>query len=248
MHIRRHCALRVVLLSALAGAALPLAQAAEPAKSAEAAKGTESAKTHTVTKLGVKMNVPESWKSQNTNSNVHLMQFSIPKMDGDKDDTVASVWYYGLNGSGSTNEIFQRWTDAFDPKDRKVKVTTGKSAQGDYILMDISGTWNRPVPTPQGGLKIVHTTGREIDVAVSAPHAGDYYYRLMGTEQNVAANLDAFRAAVGADAKTEKDYKAPAKVTAQKPVVEKPATEKSATAKPKPAETKPAAKKAEPKK
>jgi hypothetical protein len=189
------------------------------------------------------MNVPESWKSKDTNSNVHLMQFSIPKLDGDKEDTEASVWYYGLNGSGSINEIFQRWIDEFDPKDRKLKLTTGKSPQGDYTLMDISGTWDRKIPTPQGGLKVVHTTGREIAVAVTAPHAGDYFYRLQGTEQSVAANVDAFRAAIGADAKAEKDWKSSSKVTAQKPVAEKPAVTT-----PKPAATKPAAGKDEPKK
>jgi hypothetical protein len=246
MHIRPHCALRVVLLSALAGAALPLAQAGDAPKSAEPAKAADSGKTHTVTKLGIKVNVPESWKSHDTNSNLHLMQFSIPKSEGDKEDTVASLWFYGLNGAGSTNEIFQRIIDEFDAKDRKIKLTTGKCPGGDYILMDISGTWDRKLPTPQGGLKVVHTTGREIAVAVSTSHAGDYYYRLEGPEQTVAANLDAFRASIGADAKNEKDYKA-SKVTAQKPVSETPTTAKPAPAKPT-TETKPAAGKTEPKK
>jgi hypothetical protein len=237
MHVRLHSALRVVLLSALAGAALPLAYAADPAKPAEAAKTSESGKTHAVTKLGVKMNIPETWKSKDTNSNVHLMQFAIPKGEGDKEDTEVSVWYFGLNGAGSVNENFQRWIDEFDAKDRKMKLTTGKCPGGDYILMDISGTWNRPVSTPQGGLKVVHTTGREIAVAVKG-RQGDYFYRLMGPETTVAANVDAFRTAIGADAKDEKDYKGSSKVTAQKPVVEKPA------APPKPAETKPAPDKA----
>ena len=247
MHIRPYSALRVVLLSALAGIALPLARASEPAKPAESAKTSESGKTHTVTRLGVKMNVPESWKSKDTNSNVHLIQFSIPKGEGDKDDTEASVWYYGLNGAGSINEIFQRWIDEFDPKDRKLKITTGKCPGGDYILMDIGGTWDRKVPTPQGGLKVVHTTGREIAVAVKGQQ-GDYFYRLMGPETTVAANVDAFRAAISADAKNEKDYKAPSKVTAQKPVVEKPAVATPKPAATKPAAAKPDASKAEPKK
>jgi hypothetical protein len=226
MHIRPHRALRVVLLSALAGTALPLAHAAEPAKPAEAAKaakGPESGKTQTVKNLGVKMTVPESWKSHATNSNFHLMQFSIPKMDGDKDDTVVSVWYFGLNGAAGIHENFQRWIDEFSPKDRKLKVTTGKCPAGDYLLLDISGTWDRDVPRKGGGSSIVRTTGREIAVAVTAAHAGDYFYRLMGTDQTVAANVDAFRAAIGADAKTEKESTAFTKVTAKKPVGEQPA-------------------------
>ena len=239
MHIRP--ALRVVLLSALAGVALPLARAEEPAKPADAAKTSESGKTHTVTRLGVKMTVPESWKSKETKSNVHLMQFSIPKGDGDKEDTEVNVWYFGLNGAGGINQNFQRWIDEFDPKDHKLKITTGKCPAGDYILMDISGTWNRPIGTPEGGLKIVRTTGREIAVGLKG-RQGEYFFRLLGPETTVAANLDAFRTAVNADAKTEKDYKASSNVTAQKPVIEKPA------ATPKPAETKPAAGKTEPKK
>lgn len=243
MHIRPHCALRVVLLSALAGTALPLAHAADPAKPAEAAKGTESGKTQTVKNLGVQMTVPESWKSHATKSNMHLMQFSIPKMEGDKDDTVVSVWYFGLNGAAGINENLQRWIDEFSPKDRKVKITSGKCPSGDYILLDISGTWDRKIPTKEGGLRVVHTTGREIAVAVTELHAGDYFYRLMGPEQTVAANVDAFRAAIGADAKTEKDYKSSLKVTAQKPVREKPTAAQPAEKK---TESKPAASKTEP--
>jgi hypothetical protein len=242
MHIRPRSALKVVLFSAIAGAALPLAKGDAPAKPAEAAKSSEAGKTHTVTNLGVKMTVPEAWKSHETKSNLHLMQFSIPKGEGDKDDTDVSVWYFGLNGAGGVNENLQRWMDEFDPKDRKLKLTTGKCPSGDYTLMDISGTWDRKVPTPQGGLKIVHTNGREIAVAVKGAQ-GDYFYRLSGPEKTVAANLDAFRAAISADAKNEKDYNGSSKVTVHKPVVEKPAAAPA-----KPAESKPAAGKTEPKK
>jgi len=221
--------LHVLVLALIAAAtALPCAAAAEPAKTQAAA---EPAKTQTVISGGLRLNVPAGWTSKETKSNFRLMDFTLPKAEGDKDSTECVAWFFGTNGSGGVNENFQRWIDEFQPKDRKLKITTGKCTQGDYVLADISGTWNRPVRTPQGGFKIVPTpSARVLALALTVPHAGSYYLKLGGPEKTVAANADVLRAAVGADPKAEKDYfKAPEKKTAgDKAAAPKIADEKAA--------------------
>jgi hypothetical protein len=211
--------LHVLVLTVFAAtAALPCAAAAEPAKTATA----ETAKTQTVISGGLKLTVPAGWKGKDTKSNFRLMDFTLPKAEGDKDITECVAWYYGTNGSGNVNQNFQRWIDEFQPKDRKVKVTKGKAPEGDYVVVDIEGVWNRPVGTPQGGLKIVPTpSARVLGLAIDVPHVGPYYLKLGGPEKTVAANADASRAAIGADSKTEKDY-------FTKPATPKVADEKAA--------------------
>jgi hypothetical protein len=205
--------------AATATAALPCAAAAEPAKTQ--ATG-EPAKTQTVISGGLKLTVPAGWKSKDTKSNFRLMDFTLPKAEGDKDSTECVAWYYGTNGSGGVNENFQRFIDEFQPKDRKVKVTKGKAPEGDYVVVDIEGVWNRPVDTPQGGLKIVPTpSARVVGLSLYVPHVGPYYLKMGGPEKTVAANADALRAAIGADSKTEKDY-------FTKPAAPKVADEKAA--------------------
>jgi hypothetical protein len=233
MNVRSQFALKGLLFSAVCAMALPLAQGADPPKTAESEKTAESGKT-TLVNGGLRLTVPESWKNHKTNSNVHLMQFTIPNVEGEKGNAAVSVWYFGLNGYTTIDSTLQSWMDEFYLQDRKVKVVKGKTKDGEYVLLDVTGKWNRPVETPQGGLKVVVSPdSREIAVALIIPHQGSYYLRLMGPEKTVAANVDAFRASFGADEKSEKDYKAlepktnasaatTEKTTAQKPVGPKP--------------------------
>lgn len=225
MRLQQMLVSNLALLSAITAYAIVPARAAEPAKA------------HTVMAGAVKVNVPEGWVSKPTRSNFRLAQFSIPKAEGDKDDTECVVWFYGLNGSGGINGNIERWISQFEPKDRKVKIMTGKSSQGDYELVDITGTWNRPVDMPHGGLKIVREpASRLFGLVLIVRHAGDYFVELMGPEKTVAANLEALRTAIGADAKSEKE-KATAKPAPASTASAHPASQDK-TAKQKPADEK----------
>jgi hypothetical protein len=130
-------------------------------------------------------------------------QIKVPKVDGDKEDADLVVYFFA-GGAGSVDANIQRWLTAFESSGRKVKVTTGKSTEGAYVLVDTQGTWNKPVgPMGPGQRKEPVPDSRALGVILTDKVG--YYIRLTGPEKTVTANADALRAAFGADAKTEKE-------------------------------------------
>ena len=153
------------------------------------------------------LKVPEAWHSEpirsNSNFSPRKAHLKIPKVAGDREDADLIVSFFA-GGAGPVDANIQRWTNAFQPSGRKVKVTTGKSSEGDYVLVDTQGTWNKPIGPMQPGQKTEPVPNSRALGVILTSNVG-YYIRLTGPEKTVSANVDAFRAAFGADAKHEKE-------------------------------------------
>jgi hypothetical protein len=197
MRIRPWLAFKIIVLSAIAASGLPRAGADEPAK------------TQAVTAGPIKLTVPETWKKKDTSNRFRLAQFTIPKAAGDPEDAEFVVFFFGAGGGGGPEANIQRWVNQFKSENRKQKLTSGKSSQGDYILADLSGTWNKPIGRPIDQKSVEMPNARVLSVILSGKDQNNYYLRLTGPEKTVSANVDALRAAIGADAKAEKDYTLP---------------------------------------
>jgi hypothetical protein len=195
MRVRPVLALRLTLLSALAACGLPHAPAAEPAKS------------HTVTAGDIKLTVPESWTQKEATSRFRLAQFVVPKVSGDPEDGELVVFFFGAGGGGGVDANLHRWVGQFLPQGRKAKLTAGKCSQGDYVLADLSGTWKKPIGPPVDQQTVEMPNARFLAVILTTKDQGSYFLRFAGPEKTVSANADAMRATIGADPKTEKEYK-----------------------------------------
>jgi hypothetical protein len=171
-----------------------------------AVHAAEPGKTHTVKAEELELTVPDSWKQKRAGG-FRVAQFDVPKAAGDTDDGQFVVFYFGEQGGGDANANVKRWVNQFLPKDRKVKITTGKSARGDYILVDTSGTWMKPIGPPIRQQTAETPNSRVVSVFLSVKDHGNYFLKLMGPEKTTAAAVDALRASFGADAKSEKEFK-----------------------------------------
>lgn len=148
-------------------------------------------------------------EAKEASSRFRLAQFSIPKVAGDPENAEFVVYFFGAGGGGGPEANLHRWIDQFQSHERKVKLTSGKSTQGEYILADVSGTWNKPVG-PMIAQKTVEMPGaRVVSVLLTGKDQSNYFLRLTGPEKTVSANVDALRTAIGADAKAEKAYSLP---------------------------------------
>jgi hypothetical protein len=193
MFVRSRFAAYVFCVAVLAVSNGPRANAADPAA------------TKTIKADDLTLTVPESWRPEQVSSNFRKAQMKVPKVEGDKEDADFVVYFFEGGGGGVQANI-QRWVGQFQAKNRKVKVLSGKSSQGDYVLVDLQGTWNKPVgPMVQQRTKEMPDS-RAISLILTTKE-GNYYVRLTGPEKTVAANADALRAAIGADAKSEKERK-----------------------------------------
>jgi hypothetical protein len=152
---------------------------------------------------GLHLTVPKTWHSEKVASNFRKAQMKVPKAKGDSEDGDFVVYYFEGGGGGIDPNI-QRWVRSFQPTGRKVKVTSGKSPQGEYVFVDLQGTWNKPIgPMVQQRTQEM-PNARALSVILTTKE-GNYYLRLTGPKATVDENSNAFRTAFGGEANAEKD-------------------------------------------
>ena len=153
----------------------------------------------------LKLVVPTSWKQQQPSSNLRLGQFEIPAAEGDKEPAELAIFNFGAGGGIKANR--DRWVDQqFMPEERKAKSTQGKSPLGEYVFVDISGTYKKPVGPPRAGKTEPMPKARMLGVILSVEGKGLYFLKLVGPEKTSGNAATALRTAIGAKEADEKPY------------------------------------------
>ncbi|HET6325058.1 MAG TPA: hypothetical protein VFG04_10185 [Planctomycetaceae bacterium] len=148
------------------------------------------------------LTVPKTWQSEKVTNRFRRAQFKVPKAKGDSEDADFVVYDFA-GGGGGVDPNIQRWVRSFQPNGRKAKVVTGKSPQGEYVLADLEGTWNKPIG-PMVEQRTQEMPNARVLSVILTTKEGNYFLKLTGPKATVGANVDAFRASFGGDAKTEK--------------------------------------------
>lgn len=162
-------------------------------------------KTREVTIQDITLTVPESWKQEEPSSKLRAGQFAVPPVKGDTEPSELSIFFFG-GASGGVDANIDRWVKQFEADSLKKKLTTGASPQGKYILVDLTGTYNKPVGPPVFGKTEPMPGARSLSVILALKEKGNYFLRLTGPEKTVTAAADEFRRAFGGDAKKETPY------------------------------------------
>jgi len=186
-------------------AALLLGTVTVPATAADKAK--KETKTRDVTVDDLKLTVPETWKQVKPSSKFRKGQFEIPAAK-DGEDKVAYVVYQFAGGGGGVGANVRRWIGQFESKGRKVNVAQGKAPQGPYILVDITGTYNKPIGPPIRMQTERLPNARMMAVILGVKEKKKVYYiKVAGGKKTVTANAEAIRASFGGKAETETKLK-----------------------------------------
>jgi gluconolactonase len=163
----------------------------------------DDAETTTITAQGLTLQIPKTWKAHQPSSSMRLAQFVIPAADGDLEPAELVVFPpFG----GSISENAKRWVGQFQAENRTVDMKQGKATQGDYVLVNLSGTFNKP----DGPMMMQKTKPapnyRVINVMITPASGGNYTLKLTGPNKTVSAAAEAFRKSFGADASKETAY------------------------------------------
>jgi gluconolactonase len=158
----------------------------------------------------LKLSVPKVWRQEQPSNKLRLAQFSILATGGD-DESSEFVVSPPIGGTREANVA--RWIDQFQKEDREVVMSVGKCPQGEYLYIEISGTYRRPFGPPIAR-KFEDAPGyRMHGLILSATKdgkpAGNYYLKLVGPLNTVKAYQDSVRMSVGADKATEEKYELP---------------------------------------
>ncbi len=161
-------------------------------------------KTREVKAKDLTLRIPESWKQQRPTSSMRLAQFEIPAVKGDKEPGEL-VFFYFPGGAGGVKANLERWIHQFEAKDRKVKLTQGKSTQGNYYLAEVTGAYNKSIGPPRLRQSKRFPGSKLIAVVLKTENAS-YYIKLTGPEKTITSVATQFRASFGAKAKDEEKF------------------------------------------
>lgn len=171
------------------------------------ADGAEN-ETREVKAADLILNVPKSWEQVAPPPQARRFrkaQFAIPAEKGDREPAELVVYYFGGSGGGVDANI-QRWVGQFEAKGREVKLTRGTSSQGPYVVVDVSGTFNKPIGPPILQKSEPMPGSRMLAVVLNVEKKGNYFLKLTGQQNTVTSVAEEFRAAFGGDAANEEEY------------------------------------------
>jgi gluconolactonase len=156
----------------------------------------------TVDKL--KFTVPRAWKQEEPSNSLRLAQFKIPAVKGDAEPAELVV---SPPIGGTARQNIERWIAQFEPAGRTSKMTKGTSPQGEYLFVELSGTFKKPDGPPILGRSKPAPGYRMYGVILTVKGGGNYFLKLTGPDKTVAAQSEALRTAFGAKAGDETEYK-----------------------------------------
>jgi gluconolactonase len=180
----------------------PAAGEAAAGKSTSGAAPAAGA-TRKVKAGALELTVPATWREGKVTSSMRAAQFEVPAVEGDREAAELVVFYFGEGGAGQVQANVERWIGQFVPEAREVKVLAAKDPKLEYHIVDLKGTYLKPVGPPVRGKTELMAGARMLGAIVKTPK-GPYYLKLTGPRATVSAAAAAFRAAFGGSESSEK--------------------------------------------
>lgn len=160
--------------------------------------------TREVAAAGLTLRVPRGWRQEQPSSSMRVMQFGITGVGGG----AAELAVFRFPGGGSVDANVRRWVGQFRPEGRTSKVTTGSVDGREYVVVDVSGTYNRPIGPPMRRQSEPVAGQRMVAVILQPSDGGSLYFlKAVGDAASIAGAASAIRASFGGDARTERARK-----------------------------------------
>ncbi|MEM6798728.1 MAG: hypothetical protein AAF589_04370 [Planctomycetota bacterium] len=194
------CLLSAVLLDYSATAASAQAPPAEPVKATDAQVDEKLQETEplTLAEGELKVDAPKAWKKVKPRNRIIEAEFTVPA-DADPAGRLTI-----MASGGSIDANLARWVGQFsksgdesaEPKIEKEEVNGMK-----LTIFDATGTY---LDSPRGpfGPKVEKAGYRMIAGILQTGGVGNYFFKLVGPEEIVEENAEAFRAMVSSAEKS----------------------------------------------
>ena len=163
------------------------------------------AETMEVKASGLTLNIPSTWKVEEPANAFRLMQIRALRAKGDKEDALLTVFQFGAS---DVKANVARWINQFEPDGRKVRITKGKAGESQYLVVELGGTYKKPIGPPRAGKTEPVPGSRVLNVMMVTPGAQrPYFFKFVGPDKTVAAATKALRASFGGDSEKEEEIK-----------------------------------------
>ncbi len=133
--------------------------------------------------------VPAGWKAEKPTSDMRVAQYKLPKAEGDSEDALLVLYYFGQGQGGSAQANIDRWInqikqpDGQSSKERaKTDTLTVNGLQVNTV--DVTGNYSggmSPDSAPANDKSIYRLRAAVIDTP-----KGSYFVKLTGPEKTVS--------------------------------------------------------------
>lgn len=155
-----------------------------------AGQSSSSSATSSQTASGeLRYKVPEGWVAEKPTSDMRVAQYKLPKAEGDSEDALLVIYYFGQGQGGSAQANIDRWinqikqADGQPSKDRaKSETLTINGLQ--VTTVDVTGNYGggmSPDSAPVGSKSLYRLRA----AVVEAPK-GSYFVKLTGPQKTIA--------------------------------------------------------------
>lgn len=143
------------------------------------------------------LNIPDTWVQEKVRTAMRAAQFVVPGSDAKPEEAGELViFYFGPQQGGKVDANIQRWVGQFVEKGRDVKKAQGDSANGQYNLVNITGTYNKPFGPPISRQSKPVPGYQMLAITVNTPK-GNYFLKLTGPIKTVTAAEEDMKKAIG---------------------------------------------------
>lgn len=146
---------------------------------------------------GLKSRAPSNWKSEDPTGQNRVYQFTIPKADGDKEDALLIVFFFGTGQGGGIEANIQRWKNMVKPAEGAkesdaYKTTEFKIGDVKATMFEANGTYmlkKRPFDPNE---KAEPRPDYRMVAVILETKNGPYYIRMYGPKKTMEANKKGF--------------------------------------------------------
>jgi hypothetical protein len=136
----------------------------------------------------VSYKVPSGWTVEKPTSDMRLAQYKLPKADGDAEDALLILYYFGPGQGGTPEANIERWVKMVkqpDGSDSKDKAKTGTMTVNGLQVstVDVLGNYSGGMSqdsAPKDSKSIFRLRGAIIETP-----KGSYFVKLTGPEKTV---------------------------------------------------------------
>lgn len=132
--------------------------------------------------------VPDGWKVEKPTSDMRAAQYKLPKAEGDTEDALLILYYFGPGQGGSAQANIDRWISQIvqpdgQPSKERAKIGTETINGLAVETVDLSGNYSggmSPDSAPANKQAIYRLRGAVIDTP-----KGSYFVKLTGPDKTV---------------------------------------------------------------
>jgi hypothetical protein len=126
---------------------------------------------------------PDGWVKEQTTSTMRLAQYKLPKTEGDPEDALLVVYYFGATQGGAVQANIDRWISQMQQPDGsaskdKAKTETSMANGLKVTSVDVSGTYTAEMAPGTPGQR--SDANYRMRAAVIETPKGNYFLKLVG--------------------------------------------------------------------